>query len=100
MRKIFIFFVLALCYFLNAQSQTLEDFRSKVSGPSNWNDFNACKRYDGTTWVAAVSGRLPTATSSTEIQAAHSIVSVTCPSSGNVVTHLLNMGVSVSDLKS
>jgi hypothetical protein len=91
MRKIFTFFVLALCFFLKAESRTSEDFRVILSCPSNRNDFNVWQRYDGTTWVAIISGQFPTATCSTQIQAAHGIVSFTFPSAGTVVTHELNM---------
>lgn len=47
-------------------TSTLGDFKSKkVSG--NWSDYNSWLRYNGTAWVAATSGQIPTATSKVEI---------------------------------
>jgi hypothetical protein len=74
MKKLFLLFAMALFLFLNVQGQVAGDFRSKPAGTGNWNDFNAWERYDGTNWLAATSGQLPTATSATTIQAGHSMV--------------------------
>lgn len=74
MKKFFSLLVLVSLFCLNVLGQVVGDFRSKAAGPGNWNDFNSWERYNGTSWVAAVSGQLPTATSSTEVQATHSIV--------------------------
>ena len=85
MKKVFTLFVFALFLAINLQAQVLGDFRSKTGGTGNWNDFNAWETYDGTAWVAAISGQLPTATSNTEIQATHTM---TINASGMVTGNL------------
>jgi len=67
MKRLYSFLVLAFFLILNIQAANTGDFRSKAGGTGNWNDFNAWERYDGTSWVAAISGQLPTATTSVEI---------------------------------
>jgi hypothetical protein len=74
MKKFYSLIVLILFLYLNVQGQVTGDFRSKTGGTGNWNDFNAWERFDGTSWLAATSGQLPTATSATEIQAGHTMV--------------------------
>jgi len=135
MKKIFTLYVLFVLAFISASGQTAGDFRSKLPGPGNWADYTAWERFDGTSWVAATSGQLPTATSAVEIQNGYTMtlngpgllaktltvngsltyhattvstltvsgsVTVgplgrfTSPSTGTVVTHVLNIGGSTA----
>ncbi len=51
--------ILFTVLFINKASiaQIIGDYRSKQTG--NWNDFNTWERYDGSAWVAALSGQTP-----------------------------------------
>ncbi|MCX6248191.1 MAG: hypothetical protein NTW10_10680 [Bacteroidetes bacterium] len=85
MKRIFTIVVLSLAIILNAQGQVAGDFRSKATGPGNWNDFNAWETYNGSAWVAATSGQLPTATSAVEIRAAQTmVINAAALASGNL----------------
>ena len=53
-------------------AQVLGDFQTK-NATGNWSDFNSWNIYNGSTWVAAVSGQVPSATSNVYIQAAQTI---------------------------
>ncbi|HMP88453.1 MAG TPA: hypothetical protein PKE63_14330, partial [Lacibacter sp.] len=64
--------VILLLFFIHFSfAQVTGDFQTRVSG--NWSDFNSWNRYNGTAWVAAVSGQTPTTTSAVTVQAGHTI---------------------------
>lgn len=68
------FLVLVFVVFsVSSFAQAMGDFQSRTSG--NWSDFNSWNVYNGTFWVAAVSGQLPATTSNVYIRASH-IISV------------------------
>ena len=48
-------------------AQVLGDFQTK-NATGNWSDFNSWNIYNGSTWVAAVSGQLPSAAASVFVQ--------------------------------
>jgi len=88
MKKIYILSVLTFFILSNLFGQVAGDFRSKTSGTGNWNDFNAWERYDGTSWLAATTGQLPTTTSTTEIKLGDAmIVNATALTSGNLTVN-------------
>ena len=49
------------------------DFQSKAAGPNNWSAYTSWNRYNGSLWVAAVSGEVPTSTSAVTIQTGHTM---------------------------
>ena len=65
--------IILVQFAINGFAQVSGDFQTKnVSG--NWSDFNAWNVYNGSGWVAATSGQLPTATTNVfvrEIGRAH-----------------------------
>ena len=68
MKKLYVLFVFSFFQFLNVQGQNTGDYRSKTGGSGNWNDFNAWETYNGSVWVLAKSGQLPSSTSAVEIK--------------------------------
>ncbi len=71
MNKIIIILVLTLFY-SSTFAQTSGDFRSRQNG--NWDDFNSWETYDGTQWVNASAGQIPSNTTTlTTVQANHTI---------------------------
>ncbi|MDD4968315.1 MAG: hypothetical protein PHT07_02685 [Paludibacter sp.] len=74
MKKFYILLAFLFFIFFNVLGQVTGDFRSKTGGTGNWNDFNAWETYNGTSWIAASTGQLPTATSTTEIKAGDAMV--------------------------
>jgi hypothetical protein len=88
MKKIFTLLVIVICFLQSTQGQTTGDFRSNAAGPANWNDFNAWQIYNGSTWVPAISGQLPTATSAVTIQSGHTInINALALTSGNLLVN-------------
>jgi len=88
MKKIYILFVFTFFLFNSLLAQVAGDFRSKTGGTGNWNDFNTWERYDGTNWLAATTGQLPTATSATEIKLGDAmVVNATALTSGNLTVN-------------
>jgi hypothetical protein len=88
MKKLFILPVFAFFYLINVQGQISGDFRSKTGGSGNWSDYKAWETYNGTSWVSATSGQLPSSTSSVEIKAGDAIViNSTSLNSGNLTVN-------------
>lgn len=72
MKKLIILFVLAFFYF-SSFAQSTGDFRSRQNG--NWDDFNTWETYDGSQWVNATTGQIPSNTTTlTTVQANHTIL--------------------------
>ena len=57
---------------VNGFTQTIGDFQTKNS-TGNWSDFNAWKKYNGTSWIPATSGQIPGSSSRVFVQAGHTI---------------------------
>ncbi len=57
---------------MNSFAQVAGDFQTK-SATGNWSDFNAWNIYNGSVWVPAVPGQIPTATSGVFVQTAQVI---------------------------
>jgi hypothetical protein len=76
MKKFFALRLLVLVIILGVGNtsftQTTGDFQTKAA-LGNWSDFNAWNIYNGSTWIPAISGQLPTGTSSVFIQVGHTI---------------------------
>jgi len=69
-RTIILLIVAFLSYYSFAQ--TTGDFRSRQDG--DWDDFNSWETYDGTQWVNATSGQIPSSTTTlTTVQANHTV---------------------------
>jgi len=68
MKKSLTLIIIALfAFIINAQGQTTGDFQSKSTGSNDWNNYATWQIYDGSAWVDAVSGQLPTSTSTVTI---------------------------------
>ncbi len=71
MKKIIILLTFALLSYYSF-AQTTGDFRSRQNG--NWDDFNSWETYDGTQWVNATTGQIPSNTTTlTTVQANHTV---------------------------
>lgn len=70
--KKYILLIIAIAYALNAIAQNTGDFRSRQDG--NWNDFNTWERFDGISWIDAISGQTPTLTNNVTIISGHLVV--------------------------
>jgi len=55
---------------LISYAQVAGDFQSK-NASGNWSDFNAWNIYNGSTWIAATAGQLPTASTAVFVQVGH-----------------------------
>jgi len=64
-KKIFIIAIFLIFGIVGVFAQVAGDFRSKATG--NWSDYTKWERYNGTTWVDAIAGQIPTATSNVKI---------------------------------
>ncbi len=69
MKKIFALLTIALLTIIGAQGQVTGDFQSGTTGSTTWSDYTTWQVYNGTAWVPAVSGQLPTSTSTVTILA-------------------------------
>ncbi|MCF6240854.1 MAG: hypothetical protein L3J74_05855, partial [Bacteroidales bacterium] len=71
MNKIIILLTFTLLSF-SSFAQNTGDFRSRQNG--NWDDFNSWQTYDGTQWVNATTGQIPSSTTTlTTVQANHTL---------------------------
>src|SRR6476620_3384414 len=57
---------------MNGFAQVAGDFQTKTPA-ANWSDFNAWNVHNGTMWVAAVPGQIPSSTNSVYVQSGHTI---------------------------
>ena len=70
LRNVMLPFVMGFA--MNGFAQIAGDFQTK-NATGNWSDFNAWNVYNGSVWIAATSGQIPTATTSVFVQAGHTI---------------------------
>ena len=101
MKKSYVIFVFSFFHFFYAQGQNIGDYRSKSGGSGNWNDYNAWETFNGTLWVSAMSGQIPSTTSAVEIKAGDNMVVNGTPLvSGNLVVNgsLVYNSISTSKL--
>ena len=88
MKKLCALFVFSFFYFFNVQGQNTGDYRSKTGGSGIWNDYNAWETYNGSLWVLAKSGQLPSATNAVEIKTGDVMVLIGTPLvSGNLTVN-------------
>jgi Secretion system C-terminal sorting domain len=64
--------IICFCFQENSFAQIAGDFQTKGT-TGNWSDFSAWNIRSGGVWIAAVSGEIPTSTSSVFIQTGHTI---------------------------
>ncbi|MEJ8842381.1 T9SS type A sorting domain-containing protein [Lacibacter sp. H375] len=64
--------LLSCFIYFSAQAQVAGDFQSK-NASGNWSDFNSWNVYNGTSWAAATTGQLPTASKAVFVQNGHTI---------------------------
>jgi len=66
--------VFAFFYLLNAHGQATGDFRSVKGIKGVWNDYKVWEMYNGTSWMPATFGQLPTITSAVEIREGDALI--------------------------
>ena len=70
LRNIILPFIMEIA--INGFAQTTGDFQTKTAA-GNWSDFNAWNVYNGSIWIAATTGQIPTAITNVFIQSTHTI---------------------------
>src|SRR5664279_3861293 len=66
--------VASMIFYMSSESaaQVAGDFQSK-NATGNWSDYNAWNIYNGSLWIPAIPGQVPTATTNVFVQAAQII---------------------------
>jgi len=67
MKKFIILFTITLFAFINVQGQVTGDFQSNTIGSTTWADYTTWQVYNGTSWIPATPGQMPTSASNVTI---------------------------------
>ena len=88
MKKSYTLLIYILFVFSNVLGQVTGDFQSKTRGAGLWNDYKSWEIYNGTGWISATSGKLPTDTTDVEIKAGDAmVINATSLLSGNLTVN-------------